>query len=150
MEVVQTSGTLLNSYQSTRRYNPDDSHLHSHQRQDLKSYLIPLSFVRRSLKLILNISATKIKSNNKAIHDVSLFLTVTVLNCSGSKCKIPVTLCVKWTIENMAAYVTKQTAVTRRKHCKHFLWYSFHFFVHKHAAIQYGNFTEPPQLTECH
>jgi hypothetical protein len=28
MEAVRTSETLLNSYQSTRRYNPEDSHLH--------------------------------------------------------------------------------------------------------------------------
>jgi hypothetical protein len=27
MEAVQTSQTLVNSYQSTRRYNPEDSHL---------------------------------------------------------------------------------------------------------------------------
>jgi hypothetical protein len=27
MEAVQTSETLVNSYQSTRRYNPEDSHL---------------------------------------------------------------------------------------------------------------------------
>jgi hypothetical protein len=29
MEAVQTSETLVNSYQSTRLYNPEDSHLHS-------------------------------------------------------------------------------------------------------------------------
>jgi hypothetical protein len=28
MEAVQTCETLVNSYQSTRRYNPDDRHLH--------------------------------------------------------------------------------------------------------------------------
>jgi hypothetical protein len=39
MEAVQTSETLVNSYQSTRCYNPEDSHLHSHCRGNLKSYL---------------------------------------------------------------------------------------------------------------
>jgi hypothetical protein len=29
MEAVQTSETSVNSYQSTRRYNPEDSHLRS-------------------------------------------------------------------------------------------------------------------------
>jgi hypothetical protein len=29
MEAVQTSETLINSYQSTRQYNPEDSHLQS-------------------------------------------------------------------------------------------------------------------------
>jgi hypothetical protein len=37
MEAVQTSETLVNSYQSTRRYNPEDGHLHSHRREILKS-----------------------------------------------------------------------------------------------------------------
>jgi hypothetical protein len=39
MEAVQTSETLVNSYQSTWRYNPEDSHLHSHCCENLKSYL---------------------------------------------------------------------------------------------------------------
>jgi hypothetical protein len=38
MEAVQSSETLLNSYQSTRPYNPEDSHLHIHRRENLKSY----------------------------------------------------------------------------------------------------------------
>jgi hypothetical protein len=38
MEVVQTSETLADSYQSTQHYNPEDSHLHSHRRDNLKSY----------------------------------------------------------------------------------------------------------------
>jgi hypothetical protein len=38
MEAVHTSETLVNSYQSTRRYNQEDSHLHSHRRENLKSY----------------------------------------------------------------------------------------------------------------
>jgi hypothetical protein len=39
MEAVKTSETSVNLYQSTRRYNPEDSHLHSHRREKLKSYL---------------------------------------------------------------------------------------------------------------
>jgi hypothetical protein len=38
MEPVQTSETFVNSHQSTRRYKPEDSHLHSHRRENLKSY----------------------------------------------------------------------------------------------------------------
>jgi hypothetical protein len=37
MQAVQTSESSVNSYQSTRRYNPEDSHLHSHRRENLKS-----------------------------------------------------------------------------------------------------------------
>jgi hypothetical protein len=38
MEAVQTSETSLHSYQSTRRYNPEDNHLHIHLHENLKSY----------------------------------------------------------------------------------------------------------------
>jgi hypothetical protein len=38
MEAVRTSETSVNSYQSTWRYNPEDRHLHTHRREDLRSY----------------------------------------------------------------------------------------------------------------
>jgi hypothetical protein len=37
MEAVRTSETLLNFYQTKRRNNPEDSQLHSHCRENLKS-----------------------------------------------------------------------------------------------------------------
>jgi hypothetical protein len=40
MEAAQASETLVNFYQSTRRYNPEDSHLHTHRRENLRSYFI--------------------------------------------------------------------------------------------------------------
>jgi hypothetical protein len=39
MEAARTSETLVNFYQTTRYYNPEDSHLHTHLRDNLKSYL---------------------------------------------------------------------------------------------------------------
>jgi hypothetical protein len=38
MEAVRTSEALVNFYQTTRRYNPEDSHLRTHRRENLKSY----------------------------------------------------------------------------------------------------------------
>jgi hypothetical protein len=38
MEAARTSETLENFYQTTRRYNPEDSHLRTHRRENLKSY----------------------------------------------------------------------------------------------------------------
>jgi hypothetical protein len=38
MEAVKTSETLVNFYQTTRRYNPEDNHLRTHRRENLKSY----------------------------------------------------------------------------------------------------------------
>jgi hypothetical protein len=39
MEAARTSETLVNFYQTTRCYNPEDSTLHTHRRENLKSYL---------------------------------------------------------------------------------------------------------------
>jgi hypothetical protein len=37
MEAASTSETSVNFYQTTRRYNPEDSHLQTHRRENLKS-----------------------------------------------------------------------------------------------------------------
>jgi hypothetical protein len=44
MEAVQTSETSVNSYQSTRRYNPEDSHLRTHRWENLKTYSTAIAF----------------------------------------------------------------------------------------------------------
>jgi hypothetical protein len=38
MEAARTSETLVNFYQTTRCYNPEDSNLHTHRRENLKSH----------------------------------------------------------------------------------------------------------------
>jgi hypothetical protein len=38
MEAARTSETFVNFYQTTRRYNPEDSHLRTHRCENLKSY----------------------------------------------------------------------------------------------------------------
>jgi hypothetical protein len=38
MEAGRTSETLVDFYQTTRRYNPEDSHLRTHRRENLTSY----------------------------------------------------------------------------------------------------------------
>jgi hypothetical protein len=37
MEAASTSETLVNFYQTIRRHNPGDSHLHTRRRENLKS-----------------------------------------------------------------------------------------------------------------
>jgi hypothetical protein len=39
MEAARFSETLVNFYQTTRRNNPEDSHLRTHRRENLRSYL---------------------------------------------------------------------------------------------------------------
>jgi hypothetical protein len=39
MEAVITSETSVNFYQNTRRNNPEDGHLHTRRRENLKSHL---------------------------------------------------------------------------------------------------------------
>jgi hypothetical protein len=43
MEAVQTSETLVNSYQSTRRYNPENGHLDSAVRAGVTEFLFPVA-----------------------------------------------------------------------------------------------------------
>jgi hypothetical protein len=39
MEAASTSETSVNFYQTTRRNNPEDSHLHTRRRENIKSHL---------------------------------------------------------------------------------------------------------------
>jgi hypothetical protein len=43
MEAARTSETSVNFYQTARRYNPEDSHLRTHRRENLKSDIIAFS-----------------------------------------------------------------------------------------------------------
>jgi hypothetical protein len=40
MEAASTSETSVNFFQTTRRNNPEDSHLHTCRRENLKSHII--------------------------------------------------------------------------------------------------------------
>jgi hypothetical protein len=46
MEAARTSEMLVNFYQTTQRYNPEDSHLHTHRRENLKSYLVSVMILK--------------------------------------------------------------------------------------------------------
>jgi hypothetical protein len=51
MEAARASETLVNFYQATRRYNPEDSHLHTHRRENLKSYCVLYNSAYQSHRL---------------------------------------------------------------------------------------------------
>jgi hypothetical protein len=44
MEAARTSETSVNFYQTARRYNPEDSHLHTRLRENLKSHQVTNTF----------------------------------------------------------------------------------------------------------
>jgi hypothetical protein len=54
MEAARTSETLVNCYQTIRRYNPEDNHLRTHRHENLKFHLIiPLiSQTENNLKIL--------------------------------------------------------------------------------------------------
>jgi hypothetical protein len=56
MEAARTSETLVNFYQTTRRYNPEDSHLHTHRLENLKSYRVVTSPIYTVLSFLINIA----------------------------------------------------------------------------------------------
>jgi hypothetical protein len=53
MEAERTSETLVNFYQTTRRYNPEDSHLHTRRRESLKTYLLSDYFLEQHQQINL-------------------------------------------------------------------------------------------------
>jgi hypothetical protein len=50
MEAAKSSETLVHLYQTTRRYNPEDSHLRTHRRENLKSNHIIIKLYVRTKK----------------------------------------------------------------------------------------------------
>jgi hypothetical protein len=45
MEAARSSETLVNFYQTSWRYNPEDSHLHTHCLENLKSFPIVIAYL---------------------------------------------------------------------------------------------------------
>jgi hypothetical protein len=71
MEAARSSETLVNFYQTTRRYNPEDSHLRTHRRENLKSYsyIVIGNFTKQSLSsfriYIYEFKVAVLKINNE-------------------------------------------------------------------------------------
>jgi hypothetical protein len=53
---LMTSETLVNFYQTTQCYNPEDSHLRTHRRENLKSYLFFMFLIEWNFYKILYIT----------------------------------------------------------------------------------------------
>jgi hypothetical protein len=51
IEAARTSETLVNFYQTTWCYNPEDSHLRNHHRENVKSYKHPFAVQSPKQKL---------------------------------------------------------------------------------------------------
>jgi hypothetical protein len=61
MEAARTSETLVNFCQTTRRYNPEDSHLRTHRRENIKSKLLNILKIKLEEQIIGLIAMSKPK-----------------------------------------------------------------------------------------
>jgi hypothetical protein len=52
MEAARTSETLVNFYQTTQRYNPEDCHLRTHRRENLLLIALIIEAARTSETLV--------------------------------------------------------------------------------------------------
>jgi hypothetical protein len=66
MEAARTSETLVNFYQTTRRYDPEDSHLRTHRRENLKSYL-------RNFLLLQNLNIHHCPNTNSPLDPILIY-----------------------------------------------------------------------------
>jgi hypothetical protein len=73
MEATRTSETLVNFYQTTRRFNPEDSHLRTHRRENLKSYYVCIMVSKKSVTLIIGHKKPPLKSILIQINTVNMF-----------------------------------------------------------------------------
>jgi hypothetical protein len=64
-EVLAASETSVNFYQTTRRYNPEDSHLRTHRRENLKSHKH-----HRDSSHIVYLSKLQDTANQKTLNDI--------------------------------------------------------------------------------
>jgi hypothetical protein len=86
MEAARTSETLVNFYQTTRRYNPEDSHLRTHRRENLKYYLDLVSLSTMS-DTVYNLQLRPNIVVGSIIHNKSGHIRKTHLICKATRHK---------------------------------------------------------------
>jgi hypothetical protein len=64
MDAGRTPETLVNFYQTTRRYNPEDSHLRTHRRENLKSYF-----------MLYQVTCLDVSEVNTSVIELALLIT---------------------------------------------------------------------------
>jgi hypothetical protein len=93
IEAARTSETLVNFYQTTRRYNPEYRHLRTHRRENLKPNLTEvMSCMLKEISRMAFIVTSVPKFNNFIPTLTKLeaftFLNDIVINCHSTK-KLP-------------------------------------------------------------
>jgi hypothetical protein len=69
MEAAKTSETLVNFYQTTRCYNPEDSNLHTHRRENLRSYRVKVDLPAEVVKMFVTTQTSiRLNSVNSALN----------------------------------------------------------------------------------
>jgi hypothetical protein len=82
MAAEKTSETLVNFYQTTRCYNPEDSNLHTHRRENLKSYSPRIMFTVLHFGRIISKSIvfTSFFSHLSELYEILSFAKKTFLS----------------------------------------------------------------------
>jgi hypothetical protein len=76
MEAARTSETLVNFYQTTLRYNAEDSHLRTHRRENLKSYDLKELITSTEKSSLLEASSRLASQKFHVFHRARTFITV--------------------------------------------------------------------------
>jgi hypothetical protein len=82
MEAARTSETLVNFYQTTRRYKPEDSHLRTHRRENLKSYL---ALKKMRIRILIEFIELYFREGTINVHSRSAVFTVHTSACVCSR-----------------------------------------------------------------
>jgi hypothetical protein len=68
MEAVSVSKTSVNFYETTRRNTPEDGHLHTCRRENLKPHLVPKSVVAVFCLTCVHTSRVRLKLEQVAMR----------------------------------------------------------------------------------
>jgi hypothetical protein len=81
MEATNTSENSVNFYQNARRYNPEESHLHTRRRENLKSYyiLFSCSLIILSGLILSELLTASLKNHKNKIIIIYVFHITVVL-----------------------------------------------------------------------
>jgi hypothetical protein len=93
MEAARTSETTVNFYQTTRRYNPEDSHLHTHRRENLQSCLFYVMYFPQYLTI----------SDSSTAYEIVYRLVLVNFSCADQIIFVLKSICKSYSVSHLKA-----------------------------------------------